>query len=47
MTNCEAKYGDRKCENEATKTVISQGQMFSLCKGCAQLVTRQNRANGR
>lgn len=35
MTNCEAKYGDRKCEKEATKTVISQGQMFSLCKSCA------------
>jgi len=42
---CEAKYGDKKCENIATEVVISQGRLFNLCKSCAKLSRRQNKVN--
>lgn len=44
-SKCEAKYGDKKCENIATEVVISGGGMFNLCKSCAKLVRRQNKVN--
>lgn len=42
---CEAKYGDNECQNEATKTVISCGRLFELCKPCAKLSAIQEALN--
>jgi hypothetical protein len=42
---CEARYGSRNCENIASKWVISRGQMFTLCEGCAKTAKAQNKLN--
>lgn len=45
MKKCEAKYGDRYCDAPATKTVASQGILFSVCDKCYKLVNKQNKLN--
>lgn len=38
---CEAKYGDSQCNAKATTSVISQGELFRLCKSCAKVARKQ------
>jgi hypothetical protein len=42
---CEAKYGEKNCPNEATKTVIASSMLFRLCKTCAKGVQKQSIIN--
>lgn len=42
---CEAVYGDKRCENEAKYTRISQCEIYRVCGDCAKKITRQNKVN--
>lgn len=42
---CEASYGDKGCDKNAFAVVVSGGLFFHLCKECAKLAEKQNKAN--
>lgn len=42
---CEAVYGDNRCNKDADDVVISNGQIFCLCKECAKLARKQIKLN--
>lgn len=42
---CEAKYGDSRCGKVAVASVISQGELFTLCKDCLKIARKQIKYN--
>jgi len=42
---CDAKYGDKRCENLASAIVVSGGNLFFLCKSCAKIEKKQKKVN--
>jgi hypothetical protein len=47
MKICEAKYGDKKCENKAERTILFFNTSYNLCRDCAKLHNKQMKLNNR
>lgn len=42
---CVAKYGDKRCTNNATELVFNGMEAYQLCKDCAKLTKKQIKQN--
>lgn len=42
---CEAKYGNKRCNNKAVSSVIVSNKIFRCCKECGKLARKQIKLN--